>query len=959
MTYSRPQTSTVGAFNTPARPNEPTAAPRQVVNALPSGGLRVVDFGGIRSEAAELRGFFDSVLQVAPKLIENYSIKQANRQVGELLDNVDLQGALRSNDQATLGMVKRLSPRAQTQLQEGLAATASDEYTKSYARNAANESLLLNPKGDTETDEQYNGRMTQGRVNVRQKALKESGILNTDPQARGKFAVQVQAGESMVMDGVRKAQDAEYNKAYDAQQASIYGFSLKGYADRRNGLLSQMQQADPKGQEAALAQMQNNRRVGITFYNENIDKATPTRIAGMMLTGVKSKFQELMSSELYQEASDVLGFFETVISIPIKTPAGGDLYDIPVTENGMSLKDVANSLRSQLRPEMERQQAQENYNDIRPLLPGMMKNDPASWQRFDQMLPNLARTPEQLGQLLSVRGQFKGISKETTPAQESRMLEIKLAQTKDGADIGRLNRVIAADPTLTPQQKLGLLEDEKAAKDPIMSSTQRAREYNSPQLAASTQSLAIALIKKNPNLDAKEAVRQASNYLTITATQNTETILKRRAESGQPVTPEVANDVFRNELDAARAGEFKRLKLPSPEKVSVQQERVQELNYVQQKLRQNNGRGVTLDAFPPSVIDAAKRNSVPTNDLREMTKFMLKRMRETPGDGGKGLLFPDPGKEWRNMIERAKPGADLQSTGPTTADKIASVISRYVFGNDTTPASGPEKKGGAGSQTGPLQMAARIGNGLLSGAMNVIAPPAMAAQGPMYLQNAERMPQLALAYRGSNQPRNKPMSLREGPLPQIAANAPVQPLPLAIASDKHPFFIAIGLNEGTRTANGGYTKSYFGHKDPGDGNTNVGTVSGGGARGGGGSPQVVDRMWAGKLTQQAMAIAPVLVTNGIPRNTAGFHRVVFNYLDLMVQAPAAARDFIQKLPQMKKAGLTIEAIAKARTDSFYYPDGRWGGVWPYPRMLQDQRSRAGTFDYKKRLGAGEIPPGKR
>ena len=177
----------------------------------------------------------------------------------------------------------------------------------------------------------------------------------------------------------------------------------------------------------------------------------------------------------------------------------------------------------------------------------------------------------------------------------------------------------------------------------------------------------------------------------------------------------------------------------------------------------------------------------------------------------------------------------------------------------------------------------------------------------------------------------------------------MRPLPLAIATDRHPWFVAIGINEGTRTANGGYTKNYFGHIDPGDGNRNVGTVSGGGARGGGGSPQVVDRIWAGKLTKQAMVAAPFLMANGINQGTAGFQRLMFNYLDLHVQSPAAAGTFIQKLPQMLKGGLTIEAIAKARTDSYYYPDGRWGGVWPYPRLLQDQRSRAGAFDYKKRL----------
>jgi hypothetical protein len=219
---------------------------------------------------------------------------------------------------------------------------------------------------------------------------------------------------------------------------------------------------------------------------------------------------------------------------------------------------------------------------------------------------------------------------------------------------------------------------------------------------------------------------------------------------------------------------------------------------------------------------------------------------------------------------------------------------------------------------------------------------------PAQLQNADQMPRLAAAFKNANKER-MPMSLRDGPLPQIAALAPVRPLPLAIASDMHPWFVAIGINEGTRTANGGYTKNYFGHVDPGDGNRNVGTVSGGGSRGGGGSPQVVDRIWAGKLTNQAMAAAPVLMSNGVSRDTVGFHRIMFNYLDLYVQAPAAAGSFIQKLPQIMKGGLTIEAIAKARADSFYYPDGRWGGVWPYPRMLQDQRSRAGSFDYKKRL----------
>ena len=44
---------------------------------------------------------------------------------------------------------------------------------------------------------------------------------------------------------------------------------------------------------------------------------------------------------------------------------------------------------------------------------------------------------------------------------------------------------------------------------------------------------------------------------------------------------------------------------------------------------------------------------------------------------------------------------------------------------------------------------------------------------------------------------------------------------------KHELFVMVGVAEGTRTASGGYTKAYYGHTDPGDGNYNRGTVSGG------------------------------------------------------------------------------------------------------------------------------------
>jgi hypothetical protein len=191
--------------------------------------------------------------------------------------------------------------------------------------------------------------------------------------------------------------------------------------------------------------------------------------------------------------------------------------------------------------------------------------------------------------------------------------------------------------------------------------------------------------------------------------------------------------------------------------------------------------------------------------------------------------------------------------------------------------------------------------------------------------------------------------IRTPPLPQVSATAPVGFVPTAIRNDKHPIFLAIGIAEGTRTANGGYTRAYYGHTDPGNGARNVGTVSGQQ----GGSPATSDRRWMGILTGTASRVAPVLQRLGVQPGTQGYNRLLFNVLDLNVQAPAAVSDFIKKIPQILQQGVSVEAIAKARADSFINPrTGRLeasGFNNSYNRLFQDQRSRAGVWDYRRRI----------
>ena len=56
---------------------------------------------------------------------------------------------------------------------------------------------------------------------------------------------------------------------------------------------------------------------------------------------------------------------------------------------------------------------------------------------------------------------------------------------------------------------------------------------------------------------------------------------------------------------------------------------------------------------------------------------------------------------------------------------------------------------------------------------------------------------------------------------------------------------------------------------------------------------------------------------------------------------------------MKAGGWTVEAIAKARADSYINPEtGRLeasGFGNSYQRLMKDQRSRAGVYDYRRRM----------
>jgi hypothetical protein len=160
----------------------------------------------------------------------------------------------------------------------------------------------------------------------------------------------------------------------------------------------------------------------------------------------------------------------------------------------------------------------------------------------------------------------------------------------------------------------------------------------------------------------------------------------------------------------------------------------------------------------------------------------------------------------------------------------------------------------------------------------------------------------------------------------------------------------MGVAEGTRTADGGRTKAWYGHTDPGNGKWNVGTFS---AQGLGSNPNYGTRYWLGQLNRTIPGTVNAIKANGIQEGTALFYRLLYNALDLSFQAPLAYPDFLKKIPEVLQKGGTVESIARARADSFYDPrSGRLdapGFGNNYSRLLRDQLRRAGSWEYKGRI----------
>jgi hypothetical protein len=139
------------------------------------------------------------------------------------------------------------------------------------------------------------------------------------------------------------------------------------------------------------------------------------------------------------------------------------------------------------------------------------------------------------------------------------------------------------------------------------------------------------------------------------------------------------------------------------------------------------------------------------------------------------------------------------------------------------------------------------------------------------------------------------------------------PMMRLFSTPDSPGSIAIGAAEGTRTLMGGITSLYWGHRDPANGVTNLGTFS---YQHGAKDARQADFIQLNRLQQQIADIQLQARESGVELSSLELVAAA----DLTNQSPEAGYAYISNLKQAYDRGFRgIEALLEARMQSFVNP----------------------------------------
>lgn len=950
MTYSRPGTRNVDAFADPGLPGQIAVRGDSRVEVSKNGAYldnrNPAQIGkNAELKNAAINNFIGTLTNKAPKVIKGVLLNQADQQMGDLLASQSPENLMRAT---TAGpqrdAIRALNPFARDKLEAWQGAYGASQYQEIYAaENEKNKAILTSTNTPPEIKAAIRG-------DIKATALQQSGLSGIAPRALAAVAPTLASFEGQMSgrnyrDTVATKRDEDFVVLENGIKSGLTGYLLREQQDM-SGITSWLTKA-----VASQSEM-----------------FTPNEFAAATYSGIATDVQQLIAEGNTDQAVALASGALALAKTDIKTPSGTSFFDIKDSEGKSLLYKL-----SVLSGTATTAQIKAGQLDGKELV-GEYSIEYINAQTADQKAAVDA----------SFRGSLSGLSPDARAAAitawgstTANLDSPSQLQIQNSAE-AMLNITSRGLPKEQAQARLMELFDNEQITASQFSARMTEVARGNPDEAiyegiergrtaaeAETQIDVSSLVDAgdaDPNGKGTSALAGLSdedkrivieNNLKKKITTALEKKAKEARDNGDPWTTQMYVDNYREEL----AIQSKQMREKLSKGFLGGTTRLEKINAEFTTLTQNVENGpLTVQSFSPKTVKRWQTNN-PNKEptvkglLGEMSR-QLDALRDDKGE----KIYENAVKDMKELARQSR----IKEEEYGFWDKFNPL--NYLMGvpqlKDLESIQEldqiPEQKGGekvektsAVDEKDPEQGFQRVLMQGLGALGNVVTLPAQAGtlEGKPGVLNANNSPEFAKVMA-----RQVPLGIKTQALPQLSAATSVRRAPIAINSRNHPFFVAIGIAEGTRTPSGSNTKAYYGHTDPGDGNRNRGTVSGGRN---GGSPEQVDRQWMGILTSVSAGMAPVLQRLGLPPNSQGWNRVMFNILDLRVQAPAAVQTFVSKLPEVMSQGLTVEAIAKARADSFFNPQtGRLeasGFSNNYSRLFADQRSRAGAYDYKKRF----------
>ena len=985
MTYSRPGISRVNVSAGRGGGNTPTVR-------LPSGSTvsRNAPFRDNRSpaqageNAKRKYDVINTLLEFATseevtKVVRDQIDNNAKREAGEALDAYPAIATTGTDDQEAIAAYNALSPRAQSFVGEARAVNAVSSYSPALQAEMAARPIIF-AAGDT--PEQQEARATA--IAEAQAAARDvSGLSGLTP-----FQLTQNSEELARVDGAVKgaAYKARLANQTDLAQVGLIQGAATGLFKGWNNL-SEVGADDRAGDRPLTAGWRATLQEVVTTSANNFG---PKGQAMVLAGGISEALNRITDPLVrFQFLEQTLAETRTKM---IGADGETDIFSIPLGQSGSSIKDILQGQlpgaeteadaaiigRTYLQMEQMRQAGDaQGARDLGLSMIGML-NDPTKIPAFIQQIESLTTrvTPEMR------KNGYRAFDRQLDGEDPTKLYKEMIAApvgTYAPADISRMYTISRPDSdgnAAFARKNTAFTNSKSQNSDAFSVGFNEYLRYTGgnqdeifkPNATGTGRSLTV------------EGQRQKANFQDDVRARFFE--LMDEAEPGK-FDPNQALTQAINET----VGKAQELAGSNAEVISTPQQQFKSWSAGSMatlgQVAAQNGGSISSDNIPeaaiqPSVMKAWQAanpgrsfdsltglqkeklmaDSIQTykkyvketgqyvnftpEEARKMAAQMLEDAErgslEQPVSGQPRIpeFVPETPEQERRQLQRPR----MQGYGAESIHKTMDLLKKAAEWS-TTPQKDPFNFNQIFNNNGFGDQAMAYVDSFLN--IVVGAPPAYA--GELSYGTPEGLTALRQSWSSGQQGLNTP------PMPQVPWNTPVRYIPTAITSDKHEFFVLIGVAEGTRYANGGYTDAYFGHRDIGDNHNNRGTVSGG--RNSDASPRMVDAKWMGTLTNVMQRMRGPLIVHGLMPGTQGYNRMMFNLIDLTVQSPAAARDFAGKLIQMKNANWTVEAIAKARADSYINPQtGRLEAAGfgnSYQRLFKDQRSRAGVYDYRRRI----------